>query len=243
MRYLCNYSYLPLWSGNHILIGNVFRKITESNKCATVYTKKTDTFVTTETPIVSTSPSSSSTISKISFETTTSDVLLKKKPKVDQHMIKVCNYDYIPLWSGNHVLIGNVFRKITESRKCVDYKKTDTSITTVTPIGSTSPSTILTSSFGTTTSEVQPTQSPKMAPNKKKVCKTVFRALPKMSLNNMMTFKQFFKPITKCRWMESVAEKSTFSLVAPPTSSTSLTSQPPSTTTKPLEIYDVFLRV
>ena len=103
-QHLCNYSYLPLWSGNHILIGNVFRKITESNKCATFNTKKTDTFVTTEPPIVSISPKSSSTVSKTSFETTTSEVLLKKKPKGDQHKIKACNYDYIPLWSGNQII-------------------------------------------------------------------------------------------------------------------------------------------
>ena len=238
------YSYLPLWSGNHILIGNVFRKIKESNKFATVYTKKTETFVTTETPIVSTSPpSSSSTISKTSFESSTSEVLLNKKLKVDQHKIKICNYDYIPLWSGNHILIGNIFRKITESRTCVDYKKTDTSTTTVSPIGSTLTSNILMSSFGITTPEVLPTQSPKLAPNKKKVCKTAFRALPKISLNNMMTFKQFFKPITKCHWIESETEKGTISTVVPTTSSTSMTSQPPSTTTRPLEIYDVFLRV
>ena len=154
----------------------------------------------------------------------------------------LCNYDYKPLWSGTHILVGNVFRKLAESSRCVNYKKTDTTITTESSTDSTLPSTILMTSFGTTPL-LPTTKKPRLAPNKKKVCKTVVRSIPKMSLSNMMMFKLFFKPVTKCRWIESEGEKNTISATPSPSSSTSMTSQTPSTTTESMDIYDEFLQV
>ena len=108
-----------------------------------------------------------------------------------------------------------------------------TSATTESPINST-PTTISTTSFGTTSSEVKPTKSPKLAQSKKKVCGTTISIIPILSLGNMARFKQFYKPIEKCHWIESESEESTISTTVAPSFSTTLTSQPPTTRSRPI---------
>ena len=104
-------------------------------------------------------------------------------------------------------MIGKILRKIdriNQSKMCAaNLKKNDIS-TTDSPIGSTSSRLLTTTPLTTTTTPVTlPTGKPKLAQkNMKKICKMIFRAVPKMSLNNMMNFRQFYKPTRKCHWIE-----------------------------------------
>ena len=145
----------------------------------------------------------------------------------------LCNYDYSPFWSGNHILLGDIFGRF-KSKRCSYFMTSDasTSATTESPIDST-PTTISMTSFGATNSEVK-LKSPKLAQRKKKVCQTTISIIPILSLSNMMRFKQFYQPKTKCHWIESESEESTISTTATPSSSTTLTSQPPTTRSRPI---------
>ena len=134
------------------------------------------------------------------------------------------------MWSGgSYILLGNIFGRINQPKRCAYFKTTDTS-TSIT----TESSTIFETSFGTTRSEALPTKNPKLAQKKRKVCETTFSKIPIMSLSNMMRFKQFYKPVTKCRWIDSESEEITISTTAAPYSSTTLTSQPPNTPSRPI---------
>ena len=114
----------------------------------------------------------------------------------------LCNYDYQTFWSGHPILIGNVLRKMNELKRCATFKKNDISTTTESTIGSTSASIMTTTSSTTTTTlTTLPKRKPKLPQkNMKKVCRMIFRAMPKMSLNNMMKFRQFYQPIRKCTY-------------------------------------------
>ena len=137
-----------------------------------------------------------------------------------------CNYDYSTMLSGNHILFWDILGTINKSQMCTYFMRTysSTSVTTESPMDST-PSTISTTAFGPTSSDVQPTKSPKLTHSRKKVCKTTFRAIPILSLSNIMTFRQLYKPMKKCHWIESEPEESTIHTTATP----SLTSLPPIT--------------
>ena len=117
----------------------------------------------------------------------------------------LCNYDYLTFWSGNHILTGKILRRINrinQSKRCAHFKKIDISTTTESTIGSTSASIMTTTSSTTTTTlTTLPKRKPKLPQkNMKKVCRMIFRAMPKMSLNNMMKFRQFYQPIRKCTY-------------------------------------------
>ena len=144
------------------------------------------------------------------------------------NMRYLCNYDYSTMWSGgSYILLENILGRINQPKRCAYFMTNDTS----TP---TEPSTILTTSFGTTSSEAIPTQNPKLAQKKRKVCKMTLRKIPIMSLSNMMRFNRFYKPVTKCHWIDIESEEITISTTAAPSSSTTLTSQPPNTPSRPI---------
>ena len=130
------------------------------------------------------------------------------------NMRYLCNYDYSTMWSGgSYILLENILGRINQPKRCAYFMKTDAS-TSVT----TEPST-----------NFEPTKNPM-----RKVCKTTLGKIPILSLSNMMRFKQFYKPITKCYWIESESEEIMISTTAAPSSSTTLTSKPPTTPSRPI---------
>ena len=75
-----------------------------------------------------------------------------------------CNYDYSPMWSGNHILLGNIFGRINQPKRCAYFMTTNTS----TPTSVTTESlTNFKTSFGTKSSETIPTQNSKLAQKKR----------------------------------------------------------------------------
>ena len=142
-----------------------------------------------------------------------------------------CNYDYSTMWSGNHILLGNILGRINQPKRCGYFMTTDTSIPTAV---TTTSSNNFETSFGTTSSEALPTKNPKLAQKKIKVCKTTFNKIPIMSLSNMMRFNRFYKPVTKCHWIDIESEEITISTTAAPYSSTTLTFQPQTTRSRPI---------
>ena len=127
------------------------------------------------------------------------------------------------------ILLGNILGRMDQPKRCAYFKTTDTSTSETTE-----PSTNFKTSFGTTSSEAIPTKNPKLAQKKRIVCETTFSIIPILSLSNMMRFNRFYKPITKCHWIDIESEEITISTTAAPYSSTILTSQPLTTRSRPI---------
>lgn len=135
----------------------------------------------------------------------------------------LCNSNYMPFWSGNHIMIGDILRRIKQTRRCALVKNDNSE--TENPIKPTH--------IGIKHFEGPPLKDPNLeTKKKKKVCQKIFRPMPmpRMYYNRMQYGHEM-----KCHWIEVDVEEITSSTM-------SITPTPPIPKTNSLEITDFFLR-
>ena len=71
-----------------------------------------------------------------------------------------CNSNYQPFWPGNHIMIGDILRRIKQTRRCAMVKNDDNDSETETPIKQTH--------FGIKHFEGPPLKDPNLEKKKKK---------------------------------------------------------------------------
>ena len=137
----------------------------------------------------------------------------------------LCNSNHLPLWFGNPILIGDILRRIKQTRRCAFVKNFENDSKSETPINPTH--------IGTKTFEEQSPKDTKLdTKRKKKVCVKIFRSMPRIYYYRM----QYGQELSKCHWID--VEENSIST----TSAMSITPKPSIPKTNPLEITDFFLR-